>query len=69
MLLDYVENVVNRIITEKELNGVAPASASLYEIRKILNEDLLECMRQLHSEHRFNGIRQGVNSIPALVRF
>jgi hypothetical protein len=69
MLLEYVENLAGRIISEKEMNGIAPASASFTELQRALNEDLLECMRQLHGQHKFKGIRQGVNSIPALVRF
>lgn len=68
MLLEYVENLASRIITEKEMNGASPASASLIELQHAINDDILDCMRQLHEQHKFKGIRQGVNGIPALIR-
>lgn len=68
MLLEYVEGLARRIIAEKEVKGIAPASASLVELQRALNDDLIECMRKLHERHKLRGIRQGVNSEPALIR-
>lgn len=68
MLLDYVRNVTESVIAEKETEGRQPASLLYSELLERLQSDALECMRELHRNGEYQAQVSGVNKEPALTR-
>lgn len=67
MLIDYVRNTAQRIITEKERAGKSPLCCTLPELMAELTDDVTECMRELHRADEFHGTTT-VNKIPMLLK-
>lgn len=66
MLLEYVNNISQRVIAQKAEAGTFPASVTLNELCTIAREDILKCMRQLCIDGHYEGFLSGVNKQPAL---
>ena len=67
MLLDYVKNTAERIIAQKEMEGISPACCLHSEIMNELRDDITECFRQLHYDGSFKASAT-VNKTPMLLR-
>lgn len=68
MLLDYVRNVTESVINEKEAQGQQPACLLYSELLERLRTDALECMRELHRNGEFRAQVSGVNKEPSLTK-
>ena len=52
-LMPYVEARVETIVSEKESRHIAPALATEPEIVAAIHSDVLECMRELHRNEKY----------------
>ena len=66
MLIEYVRNTAERIIAEKEQNGIAPASCTLHDLMNEVRDDMTECMRELHRKSEYRA-SVNINKVPMLL--
>lgn len=67
MLLDYVRNIAERNIAEKEQRDASPAGCLYREIIEEAKADILECMRTLARNGEYTA-RITINKEPMLIR-
>ena len=67
MLLEYIRNLTERIISEREQNGTVPSVCTLHDLMAEAKDDITECMRDLHRNGEYRASTT-VNKIPMLLR-
>lgn len=67
MLIEYVRNTAERLISACEQEGRRPAACTLHDLMREAREDITECMRQLAREGKYRAAIN-INKIPMLIR-
>lgn len=67
MLIDYIRNTTERLISSREQKGILPAACTLNDLMREAREDITECMRQLAREGAFRAA-VNINKLPMLIR-
>ena len=65
-LIDIVRNTAERLLSEQQAQG-KPSVVTYSEITKAINEDVLECMRELVRRGEYKG-GVNINKIPMLIK-
>ena len=65
-LIDIVRNTAERLLSEQQVQG-KPSVVTYLEITKAINEDVLECMRELVRRGEYKG-GVNINKIPMLIK-